>query len=340
MSMKIWFDITNTPQVHFLLAILNGLKYRGFDEFLITARDFSETKNMLQKKTDMPFKVIGEHHGKSMNKKALGLINRFFKMYGNIKSYDVSISCGSESAIWSAYLKRKHSIAFGDNDLARQWTYAHFVDYALFPKSIPKEILKRQGLKNSKLYQYDGFKEHVYIAEYIPDNYFTKFLPFNDYVVVRPENIQANYVQENSSKSITPKLLKLLSEKGINILYLPRYESDKTYAEGLNNVFMPDRPVNGLDACYYSNGVFTGAGTFAREAACLGVPSFSFFLGAQLLAVDNDLVKQSKMFYSRDPYLLVEKFIQSERRLADLNKAKAVNEEVMNKVVECIKKWL
>lgn len=338
--MKIWFDITNTPQVHFLLAILRGLQSKGFNEFLISARDFSETKNILQKKTDLPFVIIGKHQGKSMLRKASGLLGRFLEVNKTIRNYDFSISCGSESAVWSSFLRRKKSIAFGDNDLARQWTYAHFVDYAFFPKSIPKEVLTRQGLHSSKLYQYNGFKEHVYIADYSPDKNFIDSLPFKDYVVVRPENIQANYVQEEKSKSITPVLLKSLSGKGINILYLPRYETDKNYASGVSNVFIPDQPVNGLDACYFSNGVFTGAGTFAREAACLGIPSFSFFLGKQLLAVDKDLVKQSKMFYSRDPNLLVQKFIQSERKTADLKKAKDVHEEVLSKTIEYLKKEL
>ena len=31
--------------------------------------------------------------------------------------------------------------------------------------------------------------------------------------------------------------------------------------------FHPEEPLNGLDVCYYSKSVLTGAGTFAREAA-------------------------------------------------------------------------
>jgi uncharacterized protein len=337
--MKIWFDITNTPQVHFLLAILNGLKANGYLDFLLSARDFSETKILLSEKTDLPFKIIGQHKGKNMSKKALGLINRFFELNRNFKKYDASISCGSEGAIWSSTLKGKHSIAFGDNDLARQWTYAYFVDFAMFPKSIPASILHKQGLGQSKLYQYDGFKEHVYIADYQPDKDFLAKLPFDEYVVVRPENIQANYAQGETSKSITPYLLKLLSDRGINILFLPRYTSDRKYAESISNIYIPEKPLNGLDACFYSNGVFTGAGTFAREAACLGVPSFSFFLGERLLAVDKDLVKQEKMFFSRDPEEIVSRFIQTSKQPADLQKAKDVNEEVISKTIEFLNKF-
>lgn len=331
--MNIWLDITNTPQVHFLLAIQRGLERKGYSDFQISARDFSETVNLLNKKTQLPFKVIGSHRGKSMSKKASGLVNRFLKVNNAIQNFDACISCGSEAAIWSSFLKRKKSLAFGDNDLARQWTYGYFVNYAMFPKSIPTKTLAKQGLNKRKLYQYDGFKEHVYVADFVPDQNFTKQLPFENYVVVRPENIQANYVQGESTKSITPRLLKLLSDKGLNILYLPRYSSDHDYAVNLKDIFIPDNAINGLDACFFADGVFTGAGTFAREAACLGVPSFSFFLGDQLLAVDQDLVRQEKMFFSRNPDEIVKRFILSDKKSADLNKARAVNDEVIDKTI-------
>jgi len=334
--MKIWLDITNTPQVHFLLAVLQGLQQKGFSDFSITARDFSETTNLLSKKTDLPFNTIGQHKGKKLSKKAMGLISRFFEIHKSVQGYDISLSCGSEGAIWSSFLKGKKSIAFGDNDLAKQWTYAYFVSKALFPRSIPKKVLIRQGLWSSKLYQYDGLKEHVYIANFVPDNGFLGSLPFDKYVVVRPENIQSNYASGESNMSITPSLLKLLNEKGENILYLPRYETDRSYADGIKNIYIPNSPINGLDACYYSRGVFTGAGTFAREAACLGVPSFSFFLGKQLLAVDKGLVDQNKMFFSRNPDKLVKHFLLSSNSSADLKKALSVKEEVISKTIEFI----
>lgn len=337
--MKIWYDITNTPQVHFLLAIINGLKEEGFDRYMISARDFSETVNFLKKQISDEFTVIGDHKGGSMSKKIAGLLHRFKEINRTIKEYDLSISCGSEGAIWSSFLKRKHSIAFGDNDLARQWTYAPFVDFAFFPNSISKRVLTKQGLWNRKLYQYNGLKEHIYIADYKPDKEFLCKIPFESYVVVRPENIQANYVQGEEQKSITPELLKLLSSKGHNIIFLPRYSFDRTYAEGIKNIFIPSEPMNGLDLCYYSEGVFTGAGTFAREAACLGVPSFSFFLGESLLAVDRSLVKEQKMYFSRNPVELVENFIKSHRSDANLSKVKEVRQEVIFKTIEVINKF-
>ena len=333
---RIWFDITNTPQVHFLLAIQRGLDEREKLSYQITARDFSETLKLLEKKTDIPFKVIGGHYGKSMTGKAFGLMKRYLNTFNAVDTFDCSISCGSESAIWTSFLKGKKSIAFGDNDLAKQWTYGPFVSKAFFPRSIPESVLTKQGISKKRLYQYDGFKEHVYLADFVPDPSFLDSLPFREYVVVRPENIQANYVQKDANASITPALLEMLSKGGSNILYLPRYQHDKAFADGIKNVYVPPTAINGLDACYYSQGVFTGAGTFAREAACLGVPSFSFFLGETLLAVDRDLISQNKMFFSRDPSDIYKKFLASNRAEADLSKAKNVKKEIIEKVFEIL----
>ena len=44
--MKIWFDITNTPHVHFFAPIIEHFAKKH--EIIVTARDFSETIPLLQ----------------------------------------------------------------------------------------------------------------------------------------------------------------------------------------------------------------------------------------------------------------------------------------------------
>lgn len=338
--MKLWFDITNTPQVHFLLAIERLLKERNLSmDSVYTARDFSETVKLLEKRVGKNnFYTIGGHYGKSYAKKIMGLLQRFRSIYGLSFNYDISLSCGSENAIWKSYLKGKKSIAFGDNDLARQWTYGHFVDFAFFPNAIDKQKLEKQGLKN-KLYLYNGYKEDLYLGFYEPDKSFLTTLPFENYVVVRPENVKANYIRNSNAQTITPALLQELTKRGYNILYLPRYEMDRKYADGIKNIFIPDGPINGLDACYFADAVLTGAGTFAREAACLGVPSFSFFAGSDLLAVDKKMIKDGWMFFSRNVDDLVAKLAHSERKSADLKRSKQVQDEVGQKIMDLLINW-
>ncbi len=339
MAIKIWFDIVNVPQVHFQLGIYSGLNKSNYNA-IFTVRDFFETVKLFELKTNSEYIKIGNKYGKNKLTKLLYAFERFVKVHNLHAIYDVSISNGSEEAILSSWLRGKGSIAFGDNDTAPQWTYARFVDFAFFPTAIDKQILLKQGLKERKLIFYEGFKEDIYIADYIPDAAFLNKLPFTNYVLVRPENVFANYVNKDSNISITHAILKRLTEKGINVLYLPKYSIDKEYAKGLKNIFMPDAPINGLDACYYSNAVITGAGTLAREAACLGVPAFSFFAGSRLLAVDKKMITDKRMFHSRNPDELVNKVITSNKNQPDLSHSKIVKNQVINKLDEVINKLL
>ena len=198
-------------------------------------------------------------------------------------------------------------------------------------------ILYKQKFKANKLYQYNGYKEDMYLADYKPDDNFMNMLPFSEYVVVRPENINANYVEGNIS--IVPQLLRKLRELNYNILFLPRYEHDKMYAKGIDNIYIPNGALNGMDACYYSQAVLTGAGTMAREAACLGVPSVSFFAGSKLLTVDRKLIEEGKMFFSRKVDDIVQYLDSAKRIKSDLTRCKDVQNEILSKLDEVLKAY-
>lgn len=311
----------------------------GDFEYKFTSRDFSETNKLLRQKIGDNFTTIGGHYGKKKINKIIGLLGRFTQISRSVGDFDISISNGSESAIWLAFLKGKRSIAFGDNDTARQWTYGRFVSFAFFPDAIEKSILTKQGISEKRLYLYHGYKEDIYLAGFKPDPSFLEKLPFTEYVIVRPENLMANYIRNDNVKSITPGLLKLLSDSGINILYLPRYASDHDYAKGIQNIYTPKEPLNGLDACYFATAVLTGAGTIAREAACMKVPAFSFYAGKQLLAVDKQMIKDKMIYFSRDANEIavhVKKIIKNQ---PDFSRSMEVRKDVGNKLSEVIKKF-
>ena len=297
----IWFDLTNVPHVNFLLPIIR--RYENQCDMVFTIRDFAETKSLFEKRVGKPYILIGEHQGGNKLRKIWGVVERVFALNKKVPEFDVKISCGGDASNIVGKLRGKKTITFDDNEKAPNWRYAPFSDLAFWPKAVPTDKLRKQWFK-SNLYQYDGYKENFYLAEYVPNDAFVESLPFapaadgkKHYVVVRPENIRANYVEGKTS--IVPELLRELEKKGTNILFLPRYETDKEYAKGIANVYMPAEAVNGLDACFYADAILTGAGTMAREAACMGVPSVSFFAGSRLLAVDQSLVEAGKMYFSR-----------------------------------------
>ena len=72
--MRIWFDITNTPHVHFFAPIIKYLEKKN--EVFVTARDFSETLPLL-KSYNIDYSLIGNHKGKSRIKKESRRINMY-----------------------------------------------------------------------------------------------------------------------------------------------------------------------------------------------------------------------------------------------------------------------
>ncbi len=339
----IWFDITNVPHVNFLLPIIR--KYDGEFDMIFTVRDFAETKGLFEKRIGKPYILAGQHQGGNKIKKLLGLFKRIALFYKQVPNFDIKISVGGDSSSPVAWSKRKLSVTFDDNETSPNWMYALFTHLAFWPKVINPTILRKQFFKKN-LYQYNGYKEDFYLADYQPNPAFLEQLPFEHYVVVRPENIKASYVEGH--QSIVPELLKQLDAQGYNILFLPRYESDRNYAEGIKNIYIPTETINGLDACYYADAILTGAGTMAREAACLGVPSVSFFAGAHLLAVDQSMVDAGKMFYSRDVNEIIQYinnssdffFSQRSGGISGLDRCKVVQQEIFDTLDKKIREFL
>lgn len=339
----IWFDINNVPHVNFLLPIIH--KYEKEFDIIYSLRDFAETKGLFEKRIGKPYLEAGTHQGGIKLMKVLGVFKRFGILRRNLPYFDIKISVGGDASSMLAKLRGKMSVTFDDNETSPNWRYAPFSDLAFWPKVINPAVLKKQGFKNN-LYQYNGYKEDFYLANYQPNPAFLEQLPFEHYVVVRPENIKASYVE--GRQSIVPELLKELDAAGYNILFLPRYESDRDYAQGIKNIYIPKEAVNGLDACYYADAILTGAGTMAREAACLGVPSVSFFAGAHLLAVDQSMVDAGKMFYSRDVQQIMQ-FLDKSRNsfftsrgggIAGLERCKQVQQEILDVLDKKIREYL
>ncbi len=328
----LWFDITNTPHVHFLAPIIE--RYRSTNRILVTVRDYSESADLARRKfNELPI-LIGRHGGTNKMMKLKALVKRLHSLSNKINCFDFALSCGGFEACFVAKLQRRVSIAFDDNDISPNWMYSHFTDHAFFPEAVSVGTLLNQGFKPQSIHQYDGYKEDIYIADYEPDVSFLNRLPFSDYVVVRPENYMANYV--SNKESIAPQLLRILSEGGYNVLYLPRTDSQRRYAYGLSNIYIPRRPINGLDACHFSRAVISGAGSLTREAACLGKPAVSFFAGLRLLAVDERMIQDGWLLHSRTPEVIVEYIGSANSRKFDRQRSKEVQSSLFGKLDEIL----
>ena len=324
--MKIWIDITNTPHVNTLMPIIRHLQGRGH-ELLFTARDFSETLPLLEKNGITPL-VYGRYKGKSRIKKVLGLLQRMWMLLFKLPKFDIAFSMGGNYTSAIAWLRGKKSIVFSDNDISFKFFSFAFGTYFIFPHYFNyQKIQRRYHIHDRQIKTFEGFKEDIYIAGYQPDPQFLQQLPFDDFITIRPENLKASYVPKDSV-TIVPQLFEIFKDE--NILFLPRYEEEKKYAEGHPNVWYPAHPLNGLDVCYHTKAMLTGAGTFAREAALLGVPAVSFFPSEVFLSVDEEMQRMGIEFKSRDPKA-IKAYVDSARRQtnASTRRSQAVLEQVL-----------
>lgn len=330
---NIWFDFTNPPHVNFFLPLIKYFSNKGYKSIL-TAREFVETVKLLESQ-NLSFKIYGKHGGRKKLSKISNLILRETKLLTKVKSFDISFSSNYEAPL-ASWFKRKPAFVFDDNDISPNWLYAKFAKFVMSPEAIDKEAMYSMGIRKKQLITYGGFKEDIYIADYKPNYNFLNEIPFKEFVTVRPENIEASYVPKGT-KSIVPVLVKSLIKKGINILYLPRYESDKSYID-INNdkIFVPDKPLNGLDVCYYSKAVITGAGTFSREAAVMGTPAVSFFAGNKFLGVDKKMFHENKVFFSRKPDEIIKYIMRSNKKEPDLEQSKKAQTELCEKIENLI----
>lgn len=323
--MKIWIDITNTPHVNTLMPIIRHLEKQGH-ELVYTARDFSETLPLLAKHGIYPI-VYGKYKGKSRIKKVLGLFQRMWMLLFKLPKFDLAFSLGGNYTSAIAWLRGKKSIVFSDNDISFKFFSFAMGSYFIFPFYFKyQKIQKKYRLKDSQIRTFQGFKEDIYIADFQPDTEFLNQLPFREFITIRPENLKASYVPKDST-TIVPELFEVFKDE--NILFLPRYEEEKKMAEGYSNIWYPDHPLSGLDVCYYTKAMLTGAGTFAREAALLGVPAVSFFPSEVFLTVDEVMQEMGIEFKSRNAQDIKNYVATATKTPASTERSKTVLAEVL-----------
>lgn len=309
----LWIDLINPSHSLFFASLL-----RDFQDFhqTITFRDRAETVE-LARLLGLEGTVVGRDYRDS-TKKTINMVYRTLSLFFQTGSFDFAMSFENGMSVFVAKMRKKPSVLFCDNDLKFQQMTSKFqdieskikmaADYIFVPQACYENFI--QHVDEERVIFYEGYKEDVYIANYTPDPHFFEKIPFQNYVVIRPEALGSFYVNEKTS--IVPDLLDLFKKENINVIYLPREREDYTYAIGFDEVYIPKNALNGLDLCYYADAVLTGSGTMAREAACMGKKAVSFFPSSVMLSVDTNLINERRIYHSRNPIDILD-YLYSQR---------------------------
>jgi len=298
--MQIWIDLANSPHVPFFRSLTDELRNRNH-EIVFTARDFAETVE-LAAAAGFVVDVIGGHGGGKLSGKAGNLIQRGLALarWGRGRKLDLALSHNSYSQILAARALSLKTVTLMDyehqpaNHLAFR-----LATRIILPRAFPEAALKRFGAAPVKVRRYDGLKEDVYLGGFQPDPEFANTLlnlgiRTNDLLVtVRPPASEALY--HRFTNELFDELLKRLLTTA-KVVLLPRNESQrKTYRSGYGpNLILPDRPIDGANLIAHSDLVVSAGGTMNREAAVLGTPAASIYLG-EWAAVDQQLVEEGRL---------------------------------------------
>lgn len=330
-----WVDLASPSHPFLFDALTAGL---SDCRTTTTVREKTETVD-LAREAGFDFGVRGRDFDHPHLRK-LGIPFRTLQLAARPPAADVSLSSRNAMCVLASELRGVPSIHFTDNDVTAHvdglWAEELYnglearATYNVVPSAFETRELEKRGADPESVFTYDGYKEDVYVADLEPDPAFTDRLPFEEYVVVRPEALDAAYVDE--AESLVPEILDGATDAGLNVVYLPRGRGDREYAAGFpdDRVHVPDGAYDGLQLAAHARCVLTGSGTMAREAACMGKPAVSFFPNA-LLSVDRKLVDEGRVRYSRDPESIVDYLAGLDPGDAELDRSRSrrVRDEVV-----------
>jgi predicted glycosyltransferase len=305
--MRIWIDLANSPHVPFFRSLANELTKRDH-EVVVTARDFAETVGLAAAAGFAP-EVIGGYGGGKLSGKAGNLMQRGLALarWGRGRNLDLALSHNSYSQILAARALSLRTVTLMDyehqpaNHLAFR-----MASRIIVPRAFPEAALSKFGASPAKVRRYDGIKEDVYLADFKADPKFEKTLfelgvrQGDLLVTVRPPAGEALY--HRFENELFDQLLKRLTASAARVLLLPRNDSQRQAygARYDSKLILPESPVDGANLIAYSDLVVSAGGTMNREAAALGVPAASIYLG-QWAAVDEQLVNEGRLQRIRTP---------------------------------------
>ena len=300
--MRIWIDLANSPHVPFFRSLANEFIQREY-EIVVTARAFAETVELAEAAGFSPH-VIGGHGGGKLSGKAGNLVQRALALarWARGRDLDLALSHNSYSQVLAARALSLRTVTLMDyehqpaNHLAFR-----LASRIIVPRAFPEAALSRFGAHPAKVRRYNGLKEDVYLADFQSDlqfeNHLSKMgISGNDILVtVRPPASEALY-HRFENELFDQLLERLLTMPSVKVVLLPRNDSQrKAYSmRGNCNLILPPRAMDGGNLIAHSDLVVSAGGTMNREAAALGIPAASIYLG-EWAAIDQELVKENRL---------------------------------------------
>jgi predicted glycosyltransferase len=298
---RVWIDISNSPQVAFFRPLVTLLDERGHD-VAITTRDYAQTIELLELHS-LPHDVVGPAHGGAQRAaKARSMAGRVraLRAYAGSRGFDVALSHAShELPIVARMLGIPSAYAF-DYELARvqHGLGCRAARRVVVPDVIPQERLDRLGARVAKVRAYPGLKEEYYLHGFVADASVLDSLGLDRarvLAVVRTPP-EVSLYHRHGNPLFTDVLERLGRDPDVHTVVLPRTAGQTASIRALElpSLLVPDRAVDAQSLVALSDLVVSAGGTMNREAVALGVPVYTTFAG-EIGAVDEALIREGRL---------------------------------------------
>jgi predicted glycosyltransferase len=298
---RVWVDISNSPQVPFFRPLLALLAERGHD-VSVTTREYAQTLELLRLH-GIDHEALGPRHGgagAAGKARAMARRLRVLRRYARGRSFDLALSHAShELPLVARSLGIPSSYAF-DYEFAtvQHGLGCRAASRVVVPDAIPQDRLDRLGALPTKVRRYPGVKEEYALHGFTPDGSALEGLGVDrDRVLVTVRTPpEVSLYHRHGSPLFDDVLTRLGRDPAAQIVVLPRTADQREVIRGrdLPSVTVPEHAIDAQSLVASSDLVVSAGGTMNREAAALGVPVYTTFAG-RLGAVDESLVRDGRL---------------------------------------------
>jgi uncharacterized protein len=313
--MRVWIDVSNSPQVLLFRPLIALLLERG-NEVDVTTREYAQTVELLELH-GIPHEVVGPAHGgagAAGKARAMAGRLRALRRYARGRGFGLALSHAShELPLVARSLGIPSSYAF-DYEFARtqHGLGCRAASRVVVPEAIPQDRLDRLGASERKVRRYPGLKEEYALHEFSANSAVLDDLGLQSgrvIVVVRtPPDVSLYH--RHGNPLFTEVLERLGGDSTVQAVVLPRTteQRDAIRAQNRPSLVVPEHALDAQSLVALADVVVSAGGTMNREAVALGVPVYTTFAG-QLGALDEMLVHDGRLrlLTSADAIELVKK---------------------------------
>jgi uncharacterized protein len=283
--MKVWIDCSNSPHPLLFAPVARRLEREGHT-VRVTARDHAQTVELVRERWPAA-EVIGTESPRGRFSKVVTLGRRVsdLRRWARGTGPDVALSHNSYAQIVAARALGIPAVTAMDfehqpaNHLA--FRLARTV---LVPEVLPQDAIRRQGAVPAKVVRYPGLKESLYIGDFEPDSEILGKLGLDPrphvLVVARTAPTRALYHAPGNPLFETA-LRTICSQAGVVCVVLTRHPDQIAAIERLelSHCVVPRAAIDSRSLVYAADVMVGAGGTMTREAALMGIPTWTLFAG-------------------------------------------------------------